>query len=59
MRTVIFSPSREDRRLALVIYYDVVFGKNNFAISVADGSEADQGVTEVGHELAGSVEFSG
>ena len=59
MRTIIFSPSCEDWRLALVIYDDVVFGKNNFAIGIADGSEADQGVMEGGHDLAGSGEVSG
>ena len=57
--TVLLSPPREDRRLALVIYYDVVFGQNNFAIDVADGSEADQDVMEVGHDLAGSGEVGG
>ena len=45
-RTVLFSPSR------------VVFGKNNFAIGVADGSEADQGVMEGVNDLAGSGEVS-
>ena len=54
MRTVLFSPSREDRRLALVIYYDVIFGKSNFAIGVANGSKAKHGVLEGGNDLAGS-----
>ena len=58
-RTVLFLPSREDRRLALVIYYDVVFGKNNFAIGAADGSEANQGVMEGGNDLDGSGEVGG
>ena len=58
MRTILFSPSCEDWRLALVIYDDVVFGKNNFAIGVADGSEANQGVMEGVNDLAGSGEVS-
>ena len=58
-RTVLFSPFWEDRRLTLVIYYDVVFVKNNFTIGVVDGSEAGQGVIEGGHDLSGSGEVGG
>ena len=33
------------------MYYDVVFGKNNFAIEVADASEANQGVLCAIHHI--------
>ena len=58
-RTVSLLPSHEDRRLALVIYCDVVFGKNNFVIGVTDWSEANQGVMEGRLDFSGSGEFGG
>ena len=35
------------------------FCKNNFAIGVVDGSEADKGMVEGGNELSGPGEVSG